>query len=320
MSYKVAVLDDWQGVARDYADWRALEERAQVTFFNEAFSSEEAAAQTLAAFDIVLSMRERTAFPRSLVERLPNLKMFSLTGARAGSIDSASMRERGVCVCTTQGGGSGYATSELALGLMIAGARHLPIAFRAMQGADFQSSVPMGQELAGKRLGVLGLGRLGARMARYALALDMDVVAWSQNLTVERAAEVGVVRVEKDELFKTSDVVSVHLVLSDRSRAIVGATELASMKHGALLVNTSRGPLIDEAALLRSLQAGKIVAALDVYDREPLPAEHPFRQLPNVVMTPHLGYVVREGMQVFYAQLIENALAFIDGKPIRVMP
>lgn len=317
---KIAVLDDWQGVARDCADWSALEARAEVTIFREAFASEDAAAKSLAPFDIILSLRERTAFPASLVKRLPNLKMFSLTGARAGSIDSTLMMERGITVCNTGGGGSGFATSELALGLMISASRELPRAFAEMHAGRFQSEVPLGYELAGKTLGVVGLGRLGARMAHYGKALDMDVIAWSQNLTDDKAAQGGARRVSKEALFAQADVISVHLVLSDRSRGIVGEQDLARMKPGAVIINTSRGPLIDEAALIKALEAGRIGAGLDVYDHEPLPADHPFRKLPNAVLTPHLGYVVREGLEVFYVQLIENAMAFLDGKPVRLMP
>jgi phosphoglycerate dehydrogenase-like enzyme len=320
MMTKIAVLDDWQGVARDCADWSALEARAEVTFFREAFANEGAAAQSLEPFEIILSLRERTAFPASLVQRLPNLKMFSLTGARAGSIDSAFMMERGVTVCNTGAGGSGFATSELALGLMISAARHLPKAFEEMQQGRFQSEVPLGYELAGKTLGVVGLGRLGARMARYGNALGMDVIAWSQNLTDDKATAAGARHVSKDALFAQADVVSMHLVLSDRSRGIVGTEDLARMKPGAVIINTSRGPLIDEAALINALEAGKIVAGLDVYDHEPLPADHPFRKLSNVVLSPHLGYVVRDGITTFYTQLVENAIAFLDGSPIRLMP
>ena len=317
---KIAVLDDWQGVARDCADWSALEARADVTIFREAFASEGAAAKSLAPFDIILSLRERTAFPASLIERLPNLKMFSLTGARAGSIDSALMMERGITICNTGGGGSGFATSELALGLMISASRELPRAFAEMHEGRFQSEVALGYELAGKTLGVVGLGRLGARMAHYGKALDMDVIAWSQNLTDEKAEQGGARRVSKEELFTQADVISLHLVLSDRSRGIVDEQDLARMKPGAVIINTSRGPLIDEAALIKALEAGKIGAGLDVYDHEPLPADHPFRKLPNAVLTPHLGYVVREGLEVFYVQLIENTMAFLDGKPVRLMP
>lgn len=317
---KIAVLDDWQGVARECADWSALEARAEVTIFREAFANEDAAAKALAPFDIILSLRERTAFPASLIERLPNLKMFSLTGARAGSIDSTLMMERGITVCNTGGGGSGFATSELALGLMISASRELPRAFAEMRDGRFQSEVPLGYELAGKTLGVVGLGRLGARMAHYGNALDMDVIAWSQNLTDEKAAQGGARRVSKEELFAQADVISVHLVLSERSRGIVGEQDIARMKPGAVIINTSRGPLIDEAALIKALEEGRIGAGLDVYDREPLPADHPFRKLPNAVLTPHLGYVVREGLELFYEQLIENAMAFLDGKPVRLMP
>jgi phosphoglycerate dehydrogenase-like enzyme len=319
MMVKVAVLDDWQRVARQSADWTALLARSDLFFFHEAFDNEDRAASALADFDILMTMRERTAFPASLVRRLTNLKMLTMTGARATSIDIAALNARGVAVCYTEGGGTGSATAELALGLMIAAVRGIVAADAGLRAGKFQDGTLPGYELAGKTLGVIGLGRLGSRMARYGTALGMKVVAWSQNLTRERAAEVGTLAVSKDELLTQADVVSLHLVLSDRTRGIIGAEELARMKAGAVLINTSRGPLIDEAALVDALNSRQIIAALDVFDREPLPASHHFRHLSNVVLTPHLGYVTTETFSVFYRQSIENVLAFLDGKPVRVV-
>ncbi|MBN8905335.1 MAG: D-2-hydroxyacid dehydrogenase family protein [Rhodospirillales bacterium] len=316
---KVAVLDDWQDVARSSADWAPLEARAEVVFFSDAFANEDEAAAKLADFDIVLSMRERTPLPGSLIRRLPKLRMLGMTGARNLSLDTPACTERGVVVCSTQGGSyTDSATAELALGLLLASARGIPAADASMHSGGFQRGVPVGFALAGKTMGVMGLGKLGAYMASYCLALRMEVLAWSQNLTDARAAEVGVTKVSKEELFERSDAISIHLVLSDRSRGLVGAADIARMKRGAVLINTSRGPIIDEAAMVAALQDGRIAAALDVFDREPLPADHPLRHTPNTVLTPHLGYGVRETWATFYPQSVENALAFLDGKPVRV--
>lgn len=316
---KVAVLDDWQDVARSSADWAPLEARAEVVFFPDAFASEDEAAAKLADFDIVLSMRERTPLPGSLIRRLPKLRMLGMTGARNLSLDTPACTERGVVVCSTQGGSyTDSATAELALGLLLASARGIPAADASMHSGGFQRGVPVGFALAGKTMGVVGLGKLGAYMASYCLALRMEVLAWSQNLTDARAAEVGVTKVSKEELFERSDAISIHLVLSDRSRGLVGAADIARMKRGAVLINTSRGPIIDEAAMVAALRDGRIAAALDVFDREPLPADHPLRHTPNTVLTPHLGYGVRETWATFYPQSVENAMAFLDGKPVRV--
>jgi phosphoglycerate dehydrogenase-like enzyme len=316
---KVAVLDDWQGVARQSADWKPLEARADVTIFQDAFADQDDAAAKLADFEIVLSMRERTPLPGSLINRLPKLRMLGMTGARNASLDTPACTARGIVVCNTQGGGqSDSATAELALGLLIAAARGIPRGDANMRGGTFQMGVPVGIGLAGKTIGVIGLGRLGTYMATYCKALRMNVIAWSQNLTPDRAAAAGAKLVSKDELMATSDAISIHLVLSDRSRGLIGAADIGRMKQGAILINTSRGPIVDEAAMLAALRAGKIVAALDVYDREPLPVDHPLRKLPNTVLMPHMGYGVKETWDGFYPQMIENALAFIDGKPVRV--
>ncbi|MEI7712596.1 MAG: D-2-hydroxyacid dehydrogenase family protein [Rhodospirillales bacterium] len=316
---KIAVLDDWQGVARNAADWSALEAKADVTIFQEAFADEDDAVAKLADFDIVLSMRERTPLPASLINRLPKLRMMGMTGARNASLDTPACTARGIPVCNTSGGGyADSATAELALGLLIAAARGIPRGDANMRGGTFQMGVPVGIGLAGKTMGVMGLGRLGGYMATYAKALRMNVIAWSQNLTAERCAEMGVTLVTKDELMAQSDAISVHLVLSPRSRGLIGAADIARMKQGAILINTSRGPIIDEAAMLAAVNAGKIVAALDVFDREPLPVGHALRRAPNTVLMPHMGYGVKETWDGFYPQMIENALAFLDGKPVRV--
>src|SRR5580658_9400693 len=316
---KVAVLDDWQGVARGSADWSKLQARAEVVFFAEAFADEDDAAHRLADFDIVLSMRERTPLPGSLINRLPKLRMLGMTGARNASLDTPACTARGIPVCATQGGGySDSATAELALGLLIAAARGLAVGDSNIRAGKFQMGVPVGIGLNGKTLGLIGLGRLGGHMARYGNALGMKVIGWSQNLTAEKAAAAGATMASKQALLSTADMVSIHLVLSPRSRGLLSAADLAMMKHGAILVNTSRGPIVDEVALLDAVRAGRIVAALDVFDREPLPAGHPLCSAPNTVMTPHLGYCVQETWEQFYPQSIENALAFLDGKPVRV--
>lgn len=316
---KVGVLDDWQDVARGSADWSKLQARAEVVFFPDAFPTEDAAAAGLADFEILLAMRERTHFTGSLLRRLPKLRMLGTTSARTLSLDMATATERGIVVCNTGSGPGLAATAELALGLLIAAARGLAAGDAAIRTGGFQRGVPVGIALEGKTLGLLGLGRLGSKMAHYGQALGMETIAWSQNLTEEKAKAAGAQLVVKDELLARSDAVSIHLVLSDRTRGLVGRAEIGRMKQGAILVNTSRGPIVDEAALLDAVKAGRIVAALDVFDQEPLPQGHPLRSAPNTVMTPHLGYGVRETWAQFYPESVENALAFLDGKPIRVM-
>jgi phosphoglycerate dehydrogenase-like enzyme len=317
---KIAILDDWQDVARSSADWSRLAARADLAFFSDAFASEDEAAGALADFDILLTMRERTPFPESLIRRLPKLRMLSITGASNRSLDVDACTRQDVTVCNTTGGlGAPHATAELALGLMIAAARAIPAADKAMRAGGFQRGVPVGIGLAGKTLGVVGLGRLGARLARYALALDMKVIAWSPNLTAAKAEEAGARLVGKSDLMSGSDVVSVHMVLSPRSRGLISAEDIARMKQGAILINTSRGPLIDETALVAAVQARKIIAALDVFDKEPLQQDHPFRTSDHTVLTPHLGYGVAETWRQFYPQSVENAEAFLDSKPIRVV-
>jgi D-3-phosphoglycerate dehydrogenase len=265
-------------------------------------------------------LRERTAFPRKLIEQLPNLKFVALTGIRAGSLDSAALAERKIPVSNTRSGNSTYLTSELAWGLIINAARDMAKGERNMRSGKWHEGLAPGMGLQGKRLGVIGLGKIGARVAAIGKAFMMDVVAWSQNLTPEKAKEGGATYLSKEDLLITSDVISLPLVLSDRTRGLIGAKELAMMKPSAILVNVSRGPLIDEKAMLEALQNGRLGhAALDVYDREPLPADHPLRKLDNVTLSPHLGYVNDENLKMFYGDALENIEAFLAGKPIRVI-
>ncbi len=317
MTIRIAVLDDWQGVAKTSADWTALAARADISFFEDALPDEDAAAARLKDFDIVMSMRERTPFPASLIARLPKLRLLSITGARNRSVDLKALAERGIIATRTESGENGSATAELALLLMLEGSRRVAAGDASIRSGRFQDGIAPGVTLRGKTLGVIGLGRIGAFVASYAKALGMTVLAWSPNLTPERAKAGGAQWTAKDDLLAQADVVSLHMVLAPATTAIIGARELGLMRPGAVIINTSRGPLIDEAALLNALQAGRIIAALDVYNHEPLPAGHPLRSAPNTVLSPHLGYCVQENFQVFYRQSIENVLAFLDGAPIR---
>jgi phosphoglycerate dehydrogenase-like enzyme len=313
---RVAILDDYQGVARQMADWATLPAGTELVVFADHLKGVGEVAARLADFDAVVAMRERTAFPRALLEKLPRLKLLVTTGMRNASIDVGAAVERGIVVCGTSG--LPYPTAELTWGLILALLRRIPTEDRATREGQWQVSCGLG--LNGKTLGVLGLGNLGSRVAKVGRAFEMEVLAWSQNLTAARAAEVGATLVAKDELLARSDVVSIHLVLSDRTRGLVGARELASMKRTAHLVNTSRGPIVDEAALVAALRAGTIAGAgLDVYDDEPLTLDHPLRNLPNTVITPHLGYVTDEGYRIFYGQALEDVKAWLGGQPVRVI-
>ena len=313
---RIAVLDDYQGVSDRYADWSTLPEPAEVTVFGDHLDDEDALVDRLEPFDVIVAMRERTPFPRTLLERLPNLQLLVTTGAKNASIDVAAAAERGIPVCGTGAHPSG--TAELTWALILAVARHLPEETANVREGGWQTTV--GTDLAGSRLGVVGLGRLGTRVARIGQAFEMDVVAWSQNLTDERAAEAGVRRVGEQELFRTSDVVTVHLQLSDRTRGLIGADELALMKPTAMLVNTSRGPIVDEQALVDALRNGRLRGAgVDVYDREPLPADHRLRSTPGLVATPHLGYVTEATYAVFFRGAVEDVAAWMRGAPIRTL-
>jgi D-3-phosphoglycerate dehydrogenase len=312
---KLAILDDYQGVARKYADWNRLK-GVEVTVFDQPLQD---AKKQLAPFDIVCLMRERTAFPKSLIDALPNLKFISLTGARSPSLDTVACKTRNIPVSHTRSAGGGTSTVELTWGLIIAGARGLAKGERNMRAGRWHEGMGPGFSLDKKRLGVLGLGNIGARVAAIGKAFGMECVAWSQNLTAEKAQAAGVKLVSKEELFSQSDVVTIHLVLGERTRGLVRKEDLARMKAGAVLVNTSRGPIIVEPDLIEVLKAGKIHAALDVYEREPLPADHPLRKLDNVTLSPHLGYVHDDNYRIFYGDTVENVAAWMDGKPMRVI-
>jgi phosphoglycerate dehydrogenase-like enzyme len=313
---RIAVLDDHQSVSGRFADWSRLPVPADVVAFSDHLADEDAVAERLAPFDVVVAMRERTPFPRTLLERLPRLRLLVTTGARNAAIDVAAARDLGIPVCGT--GGHAPGTAELTWALILAVARQVPREDAAVRAGHWQTTV--GTDLAGATLGIVGLGRLGSRVARIGQAFDMDVVAWSAHLTDERAAEVGVRRVGKDELFATADVVTLHVVLSERTRGLVGAAELGRMKPAAILVNTSRGPVVDEAALVDALTAGRLAGAgLDVFDREPLPPESPLRRAPRTVLTPHIGYVTRATYEVFYRDAVDDVVAFLAGTPVRVL-
>ncbi|WP_406629525.1 D-2-hydroxyacid dehydrogenase family protein [Amycolatopsis sp. WGS_07] len=311
---KIAILDDYQNVALQCADWTPL--GAEIEVFREPFAGSDEVVARLAGFDVVVAMRERTPFPAAVFDRLPGLKLLVSTGRRNAAIDLDAAKRCGVVVSAT--GALAASTVEHAWALILAGARGLPAEFRSMREGGWQ--VGLGMSLRDKTLGLLGLGRLGAEVARIGQAFGMKPIAWSQNLTRERAAEHGVTAVSKEDLFARADVLSVHLVLSERTRGLVGAAEFAAMKTTALLVNTSRGPIVDEAALLDALHGKKIAAAaLDVYDIEPLPVDHPLRTLDNAILTPHLGYVSRETYEVFYGGAVEDIAAFQAGEPINVL-
>lgn len=314
--HRIAVLDDYQSVAAAFADWSQLPEPVEVVAFHDAVGDPDELVARLRTFDVVVAMRERTRFGRDVLERLPGLRLLVTTGMRNKSIDVAAAAELGITVCGTAA--SATSTVELTWALILATLRHLPQEDAAMRAGAWQQTI--GGDLAGATLGVVGLGRLGSQVARIGAAFGMDVVAWSQNLTDERAAEVGARRVERDELFATADVVTVHLLLSKRTRGLIGAEDLALMKNTAILVNTSRGPIVDEAALVDVLRDGRIAGAgLDVYDAEPLPRDSPLRELRRAVLTPHLGYVTRGTYEVFYREAVEDVAAFLAGSPIRVI-
>jgi len=305
---RVAVLDDYQNVALQMTDWSAVSDRADVTVFNDHVSDPDELVARLTPFDVVFVMRERTPLPRSIIERLPNLKMIASSGPFNASIDMAAAEEHGVHVGTT--GGTVASTVELTWALILAGARDLVAEARSVRDGGWQTTV--GRELSGRVLGVLGLGRIGARVARIGEAFGMEVIAWSQNLTPEVAAEAGATYVGKDELFSRSDVLTIHMKLSERSTGLVGAVELALMKPTALLVNTSRGPIVDEAALVAALRSTTIKAALDVFDTEPLPQAHPLRVLDNVTATPHIGYVADRPYRIFHRDAVAAIAQWLD--------
>ena len=317
MAVRCAILDDYQNVVLKFADWSKLKSDVDIKVFNEHLGGPDKVIATLRDFQIVVATRERTGFPRTVIEALPELKLLITTGMRNASIDTAAAQERGVVVCGT--GSFGSPTSGIAIGLMLELTRHIGYEnARLHAGATWQSTI--GPDLEGLTLGILGLGKLGTRTAGIAKAFGMKVIAWSQNLTAEKCAEAGVGYVSKEDLFRQSDFITIHVILSPRTRGLVGGRELGLMKPSAYLINTSRGPIVDEAALIAALRDNKIAGAgLDVFDTEPLPLDHPLRKLDNVVLTPHLGYVAEQNYRAYFAGAVEDIRAFLDGKPVRVM-
>jgi len=315
--YRCAILDDYQNIALGIADWSKLDPDLEIKVFNEHLGDQANIIRALQGFQIVCAMRERTAFPPSVLDNLPDLKLLITTGLRNASIDLAAAKACGIVVCGTPTVGS--PTAGIAIGLMLELTRRIGYESARMKaGVPWQSTI--GLDLEGLTLGVLGLGKLGTRTARIAKAFGMQVVAWSQNLTPEKCEAAGVEHVSKDDLFRRADVVTIHLILSPRSRGLVGARELSLMKPSAYLINTSRGSVVDEAALVAALRERKIAGAgLDVFDTEPLPVDHPIRKLDNVVLTPHLGYVAIQNYRAYFAGVVEDIRAFLDGKPVRIL-
>ena len=311
MRAKIAVLDDYQGVALKMADWSTVLARADVDVFSDHLDGADAVVERLLPYDVVCVMRERTPLRAETIERLPNLKLIASTGPRNASIDLKAAAARAIAVAHT--GYFGSPTLELTWALILASARHIVAEAAAVRSGGWQHSI--GDDLAGKTLGIIGLGNLGSQVAKIGLAFGMRVLAWSQNLTAEKAGAVGAALVSKEELLRQADIVSVHLVLSDRTRALIGERELALMKPSARLVNTSRGPIVVEAALVAALKAGQIAgAAIDVYDVEPLPLDHPYRKIDNLLATPHIGYVSRSLYERFYGDTVSNILAWLDAR------
>jgi D-3-phosphoglycerate dehydrogenase len=312
---RCAILDDYMNLTARMADWSRVSDRVDLRVFIEPFASTEAAAASLQEFEIICAMRERTPFPRELFAALPNLKLLITSGMRNAAIDMEAAKDHQVMVCGTQFGRD--PTAPLAMGLILELTRNIGRENARMHaGERLQKFV--GMEIEGKTLGVVGLGKLGAKVSGLAKAFGMNVIAWSPNLTPERCKEVGVGYATKEQLFAAADIVTIHVVLSQRSRGLVGAADLARMKPTAYLVNTARGPIVDEAALLETLKARKIAgAAIDVFSVEPLPVDHPFRKLDNLVLTPHLGYVTEEGFRSHYGQMVEGIDAWFKGEPLR---
>ena len=317
---RIAVLDDYQRRADSWVDWGSLGPEFEVTFFAQSMSQDELPTR-LAGYEVLVLMRERTKFPREVLERLPDLRLVVTTGMGNASLDVTHLRERGVTVCGTQydpGGPGVPGTAEVAWALIFATAKRVTMENAALRRGEWQTDLP--QVLSGATLGLLGLGRLGSTMVAPAHAFGMDVIAWSEHLTAERAAEVGARAVTREELLAQSDWLSIHLVLSRRTRGLIGAAELAAMKSTAVLVNTSRGPIVDEDALVRALRDGTIAAAgLDVYAREPLPADDPLTGCENAVLLPHLGYVSEAAMRTMYGQVVQDIAAWHAGDPVRTI-
>lgn len=316
MALQIAVIDDWQDVARNVVDWSALGSLGEVTFVHEYPADNATLAERLGRFEVICVMRERTRFDEDLLKRLTNLKLLVTGGMRNAALDMPAAARLGIKVCGTDS--YKHAAPELTWALIMAATRNLVSEANALRAGQWQQG--LGGDLHGKTLSILGLGSIGQRVAQFGQVFGMRVIAWSENLTAERAEQAGVTYVSKQQLFKQADVLSVHLVLSDRSRGLVDAQALDWMKPTALLVNTARGPIVDEAALIKALQKQRIGgAALDVFDQEPLPALHPFRTLDNVLATPHVGYVSRQNYELFFSQMIEDIQAWSAGEPIRLL-
>ncbi|MFM9380717.1 D-2-hydroxyacid dehydrogenase family protein [Pseudomonas sp. UV AK001] len=316
MAVQIAVIDDWQDVARDVVDWSVLDSLGEVTFVHEYPADNATLAKRLGRFEVICVMRERTRFDEDLLTRLPNLKLLVTGGMRNAALDMSAAARLGIKVCGTDS--YKHAAPELTWALIMAATRNLVNEANALRAGQWQRG--LGGDLHGKTLGILGLGSIGQRVAQFGQVFGMRVIAWSENLTAERAEQAGVTYASKQQLFEQADVLSVHLVLSDRSRGLVDAQALDWMKPTALLVNTARGPIVDETALIKALQKQRIGgAALDVFDEEPLPALHPFRTLDNVLATPHVGYVSRQNYEQFFSQMIEDIQAWSAGEPIRLL-
>jgi phosphoglycerate dehydrogenase-like enzyme len=312
---RCAILDDYLDLSQKVADWSRVEDRVDVTVFKEPFASAEAAASALKDFEVICAMRERTPFPRAMFDQLSKLKLLITSGMRNNSIDLAAAKDKRVVVCGTHWPRD--PTAPLTMGMILELTRNIGRESARMHAGEYLQK-HVGIEIEGKTLGVIGLGKLGAKVSGLAKAFGMNVIAWSPNLTRERCQEVGVTYASKEELFATADIVTIHVVLSDRSRGLVGAADLARMKPTSYLVNTARGPIVDEMALLETLKARKIAGAgIDVFSVEPLPVDHPFRKLDNMVVTPHLGYVTRETFIAHYNQMVEGIDGWFKGEPVR---
>ncbi|RON96539.1 hydroxyacid dehydrogenase [Pseudomonas fluorescens] len=316
MAVQIAVIDDWQDVARDVVDWSVLDSLGEVTFEHDYPADNATLAERLGRYEVICVMRERTRFDEDLLKRLPNLKLLVTGGMRNAALDMQAAARLGIKVCGTDS--YKHAAPELTWALIMAATRNLVNEANALRAGHWQQG--LGGDLHGKTLGILGLGSIGQRVAQFGQVFGMRVIAWSENLTAERAQQVGVTYVNKQELFEQVDVLSVHLVLSERTRGLVDAQALGWMKPTALLVNTARGPIVDEAALIKALQKQHIAgAALDVFEHEPLPDMHPFRTLDNVLATPHVGYVSRQNYEQFFSQMIEDIQGWAAGNPIRAL-
>ena len=317
MPMRCAILDDYQNVALTLADWSKITKDVDIKVFNSPIGDADAVIRTLKDFDIVVMMRERTPFPRKVIEGISNLKLLITTGMANRSIDAAACAERGIVVCGTTSHGN--PTTGITFGLILELTRRIGFENARMKAGE-PWQITLGMDIEGKTLGTLGLGKLGIRAAGVAKAFGMKVIAWSQNLTPEKCKEHGVEHVSKEDLFRNSDVLSIHVQLSDRTRGLVSAKDLGLMKSTAYLINTSRGPIVVEKDLLAALRDRKIAGAgLDTFDVEPLPTDHPFRKLDNVVLTPHLGYVSQQNYDRYYPDIVENIRGFLDGKPVRVI-